>query len=264
MIEFKKIDIPIKLKLPSHLKKIAKDVKDNYSTEIRFHPLLKWYWSAISVSRSSYKPYKVSEDALSQLFTPRVHFFKNFETETPEDPDYGRLQKNEAVIFPNLHSWADIAICRITETESIYLKDITVQQLSDALELCQEFLKKKVETSKNPDFYPTINWNFLRPSGSSILHPHFQLVCTPVPNPFLYQILISSDQYLKEFKSNFFLDYIKEEEKRGKRWIGKQGSCNFMTSYCPIGGSNEVFFISDYESSFPIKKLERVVDIATG
>ncbi|NHI91923.1 MAG: hypothetical protein EAX96_05430 [Candidatus Lokiarchaeota archaeon] len=260
MIDFKKITIPIKLKLPSKLKKTA---KDNYTTEIRFHPLLKWFWSAVSTNRSSYTPFEVSEDKLKDLFTPRVHYFKNYEEETPEFPEFGRLKKNEALIFPNLFSWADIAICRITEAESVYLKDITIQQLTDALELSEQYFKKKAEI-KDQIFYPTINMNFLRPSASSVLHPHLQLICTPVPNPLLYHLIMEGNNYLKENKTNFFQDLIKEEEKLGKRWIGKQGSCNFMTSYCPIAGQDEVFFVSDIDSSFPIGKLERIVDIATG
>ena len=260
MIEFKKIEVPIKIKLPSKLKKIA---KDNYICEIRFHPLLKWFWSAISTNRSTYEPYKVPEDTLTYLFTPRVHFFKNYEEETPEFPEFGRLIKNEAVIFPNLFSWADIAICRITEAESVYLKDISVEQLTDALELSQTYFKRKIEM-KEKIFYPTINMNFLRPSASSVLHPHLQLICTPVPNPLLYQLIMEAENYFKEYKTNFFLDLVKEEEKIGKRWIGKQGNCNFITSFCPLSGQDEILFISDVDSSFPIGKLERIVDIATG
>jgi len=264
MLEFKKKSVPIKFKIPSKLKKLKENLKDHYSTEIRFHPLLKWFWSAISVTRSSYKPYKMQEDQLKKLFVPRVHYFKNPEELTPEFPEFGRLQRNEAIIFPNLFSWADIAICRITEEESVYLKDISVQQLSDSLDLCQDFFIKKAELYKNGGFFPTINMNFLRPAASSILHPHLQLVCTQEPNPMLYQILKASEEYFNENKTNFFMDYVKEEEKRGKRWIGKQGSCNFMTNFCPIAGSDEVFFISETDSSFPIKDLKNIVDIATG
>ena len=264
MLEFKKNSVSIKFKIPSKLKKLKDNLKDNYNSEIRFHPLLKWYWSAISVARSSYQPYKVDEDKIKQLFIPRVHYFKNPEELTPEFPELGRLQKNEAIIFPNLFSWADIAVCRITEEESLYLKDISVQQLSDALDLCQDYFIKKAELDKKGGFYPTINMNFLKPAASSILHPHFQLVCTPEPNPMLYHILHTSEEYFEVNKSNFFMDLVEEEEKRGKRWIGKQGNCNFMTSFCPITGSDEVMFISDLESSFPIKDLKNVVDIATG
>ena len=260
MIEFKKTEIPIKIKLPSKLKKI---VKDNYVSEIRFHPLLKWFWSVVSTNRSSYNPFKVPENQLNDLFTPRVHYFKNYEEETPEFPEFGRLQKNEAVIFPNLYSWADIAICRITEAESVYLKDINVQQLTDALELSELYFKKKADM-KDEIFYPTVNMNFLRPSASSVLHPHLQLICTPVANPLLYHLILEGTNYLKENKTNFFLDLVKEEEKIGKRWIGKQGSFNFMTNFCPIAGQDEIFFISDIDSSFPINKLERIVDLATG
>ncbi len=253
-MELKRIVLNIQQQLPDTLKNIG---KEEYDTEIRLHPLLKWHWAAVSTARAAYKPYKVPEGLIKDLMTPRVHYFTEPEKYTPSDLVYGRIQRNEAVIFPNLWSWTKMAICRITEAESIFLKDIKIEQLHDAFIGSQEFFRIYDENKESGEkIYPSVNMNFLRPSASSVLQPHFQLLITPIPNPLLGMSLHFSEEYYSENHSNFYLDYIKCEKENDERWIGETGvdenKFSWMTAWCPIAGSDEVIFISHNYSSFPL------------
>lgn len=263
-LKLEKIDVNIEQILPESLKKVG---KEKYINEIRLHPLLKWFWAAVAPAREEYQPYKVPDDIVKDLFTPRVHYFLDPEKNTPMDPLYGRIKRNEAIIFPNLWSWGKIAICRITEKESPgFLKDIPVNQLYDAFLASQEFFKIHYENRKDLKIYSSINMNFLRPSASSVLHPHFQLLITPIPVPILGMYLEYSKLYYQDNQSNFFEDYIALEKRNQVRWLGEIGEGEnkvaFLTAWCPIAGRDEIFFIG-LKSSFPLSN-ECYKNIAEG
>lgn len=251
-MKLEKIDVNIEQILPESLKQIG---KEKYINEIRLHPLLKWFWAVIAPIREKYQPFKVSDDILKDLLIPRVHDFLNAEEKTPKDPLYGRIKRNEAVVFPNLWSWAKIAICRITKKESILLKDITKEQLYDAFLASQEYFKINYENQKEMKVYPSINMNFLRPSASSVVHPHFQLLITPIPVPLLGMYLDYSNQYFEHNHSTFFEDYIALEKRNQVHWLGEIGKgadkFTFLTPWCPMAGRDEIFFIGP-KSSFPL------------
>ncbi|NVM04284.1 MAG: hypothetical protein HWN67_18295 [Candidatus Helarchaeota archaeon] len=247
-----KIEIKVEQILPESLRKIG---KEKYINELRLHPLLKWFWAAVAPAREEYQPYKVQEDIINDLLSPRVHYFLDPEKNTPKDPLYGRIKLNETIIFPNLWSWAKIAVCRLTEKESMLLKDISIKQLYDGFLASEQFFKIHYETGKDSKVYPSIGLNFLRPSASSIVHPHFQLVITPIPVPILGMYLEQSKNYFEKNQTNFFEDYIALEKKNRVRWLGEIGRGNnkvtFIVSYCPIAGRDEIFFIGP-KSSFPL------------
>ena len=191
-MELKKIDVKIEQHLPESLKKVG---KEKYINEIRLHPLLKRFWSAVAPARYDYQPYKVNPNIEKELLTPRVHYFLDPEKNTPKDPIYGRIKRNEAIVFPNLWSWAKIAVCRLTKSESLLLKDLTQNQFYDGFLAAQEFFKINYQNRGKEEIYPSINMNFLRPSASSVVHPHFQLLITPVPVPILGWFLEYSELF---------------------------------------------------------------------
>ena len=253
-MKLEKIIIPIKQILPPALKEIG---KEEYTTELRLHPLLKWFWAAVSTARADYKPYIVPEGLLRELMTPRFHYFTDPTKFTSADPLYNRIQLNDAVIFPNLWSWTKIAICRITGSaeESILLKDIKVNQYYDAFICSQQFFQIQNDNKLYQKIFPTINMNFLRPSASSIVHPHFQLLVLPIPPPLLALILHECKKYYKKYHQNFFKEYI-EYERNGPRWIGEIGNGKnrvlWLSPWAPLAGTNEVLFVIDSFSSFPL------------
>ena len=253
-LKLEKITIPIKKILPPAIQDFG---KEEYETEFRIHPLLKWFWAAVSTARAAYKPYIVPESLITELMTPRVHYFTNPAKFTPKDPIYGHIQVNDAICFPNLWPWTEMAICRITgdEEESISLKDIKVNQWRDAFLCSEKYFQVNQDAKPNFKFYPTINMNFLRTSASSVLHPHFQTLILPVSPPILALMLQEARKYHKKHRQNFFEAYIKEE-RNGPRWIGEIGASNhrlsFVSPWAPLAGSDEVFFISHSSSAFPL------------
>ncbi|MHA1265639.1 MAG: hypothetical protein ACTSRS_10430 [Candidatus Helarchaeota archaeon] len=255
-MKLEKITIPIQRILPPSLQQIA---KEDYETEIRLHPLLPWFWAAICTARADYKPYFVPESLLNELMTPRVHYFADPEKHTPKDPNYGHIHVNDAVAFPNLWPWTPMAIVRITSPseESLFLPDIKVQQWFDAFVCSEQYFKQYRKTHPSQRFYPTINMNFLRPSASSVLHPHLQSLILPVAPPLIALFLQEAQTYYKKHHQSFFEAYIAHEWK-SPRWIGSIGvpphKISFVSPWAPLAGTDEVFFISHSHSSIPLPK----------
>lgn len=253
-MHLRKITIPIRLQLPDTIKSIG---KEEYKTELRIHPLLTWFWAAISTARAEYKPYIVPEGLLKELFTPRVHYFSNPSEFAPSDPLYNQLRINDAVCFPNLWQWTKMAVCRITgdTEESVLLKDIKINQFYDAFRCAQQFFQIHHNNTPNDAFFPTINMNFLRPSAASVLHPHFQSLILPLAPPLLALILQESKNYYETNHQDFFNAYA-EHERNGPRWIGEVGHNEdrifWISPWAPLAGSDEVLFISNSFSAFPL------------
>jgi UDPglucose--hexose-1-phosphate uridylyltransferase len=253
-LKLEKITIPIKQILPSAIKDLGKEA---YQTEIRFHPLLKWFWAAIATSRADYKPYIIPTELEQEIMTPRVHYFTDPIKYTPRDPIYNQLQVNDAVCFPNLWSWAQMAICRITgsKEESVLLKDIKVNQLSDAFQCTQNYFQIQSDSKPNETFYPTVNMNYLRPSASSIVHPHFQILNLPTSPPLLALILQECKKYHQKQHQDFFTAYM-EQERDGPRWIGEIGTgddcISWVSPWAPLAGTDEILFSSSSHSAFPL------------
>ena len=254
ILKLEKITIPLKRILPPALKDTG---KEEYETEIRLHPLLKWFWAAVATARADYKPYIIPDGLVTDLMTPRTHSFTDPEKFTPKDPVYGHLRVNDAVCFPNLWSWTKIGIVRITasQQESIFLKDIKINQLYDGFLCSEKFFQSHYDSNPGEKSYPTVNMNYLRPSASSVVHPHYQTLILPVAPPLLALILQESKKYSTKKKRNFFNAYI-EEERDGPRWIGALGSLDdqvsFVSPWAPIAGTDEVLFVSKTHSAFPL------------
>lgn len=253
-MKFEKIIIPIQRILPPTLQNIS---ISEYNTEIRLHPLLKWFWTAVCTPRADYKPYVVPADLLTDLMTPRIHAFSDPEPNTPKDPIYGHIRINDAVGFPNLWPWTDMIIVRITgdTEEAVFLKDIKLNQWIDAFQVSERFFQMHHTHNTTNPFFPTVNMNFLRPSASSVLHPHLQSLILPVAPPLMALIKQESRVFYEQNAQDFFTAYIDEEQK-GPRWIGAIGSSNervsFLTPWAPLAGSDEVLFVSRTRSAFPL------------
>lgn len=161
----------------------------------------------------------------------------------------GRLNIGEATLFPNLFPLSEFhAVCALTQTHYLNLRDFTPELLADGIQVCIEFIKS-VCLSNNSVKYMTINCNYLFPAGASIVHPHIQVLGGDVPYTFMNRILEGSYQYYTNHQSNFWRDLVEYEKATGERYIGKTGNVEWLSSFSPIG-SNEVQGITVDKQNF--------------
>ncbi|MFS0574660.1 hypothetical protein AB1K83_03445 [Sporosarcina sp. 179-K 3D1 HS] len=166
---------------------------------------------------------------------------ENVESFTPRFPEElvkgGRLIKNEAVAFPNLFPYSKHnAVVRMCDQHYVKLDEFTVPIISDAFSAAFAYLEKVAESDADTK-YASINWNYLPPSGGSILHPHIHVLASEHPTNY-QRIMESGDNRLAEL--------LEEEQKRDERFIGKVGSISWVHAYAP---KSHVDFIGVFDAA---------------
>lgn len=173
-----------------------------------------------------------------------------FPNEIAED---GRIQKGEAVAFPNLFPYSKHnAVVIFSGQHYVRLEEFTAELIKNAFLAAQEYIQSVAETDSKAD-YASINWNYLPPSGGSILHPHIQPIVSESPTN--YQALINEKgaKYEQETGQEFFISLYETEKSLGERWIGELGNVAWLHAFAPKSHH-------DYIAIFP--KAHSIFDVS--
>lgn len=227
----------------SPLKEFQLDVQP---VEYRRDPLTK-SWCRINVKRAK----RVKQGQIKSDYSDLVEksakkcFFcpDNIEKDTPRFPPEiskrGRLKLGETAVFPNLFPFAEYhAVATVSEKHFLDLAEFKQNQIKNTLQAGINYFRRVYGHDEEVK-YPSFSWNYLPPSGASIVHPHVQLIADRVPTYLTDSYLKASAEYHKEHKENYWLKLIREEERLGVRFIGRTGDITWMTSFAPFG-NNEV------------------------
>jgi galactose-1-phosphate uridylyltransferase len=169
----------------------------------------------------------------------------------PEMASEGRIQRGEAILFPNSFPYAQYNwVVVLSEGHFLYLDQFNVEILRDGFLLAQY----GVDLVKEPEFkYSSINWNYLPQAGGGIIHPHIQLIVEDIPTTSHKKVLEGLRRYQKEKGSFFWEDFLTEEIKNDKRYIGNHENVHFLTAFSPMGILGEILILVSQRSS--IKEL---------
>ncbi|MGC9194327.1 MAG: hypothetical protein ACP5IL_02600 [Syntrophobacteraceae bacterium] len=161
----------------------------------------------------------------------------------------GRLEKGQSALFPNLFPLAPYhAVVMVGEKHGRTLDDFSPALLFDALSISLEFIKRCFEVDPKTEYF-TINANFMPPAGSSIMHPHLQIIGSPLPSSHLRVLLENSLAYHRENGSCYFTDLVETERQSGQRWLGEIAHSGWFTAFSPLG-VNEVNAVWPNSSNF--------------
>lgn len=155
-------------------------------------------------------------------------------TVTPKFPSTivpeGRLQRGEAVIFPNLVPYDEhSAVTAICQAHYIPLDQFTQAQLVDAFTVCRNYLhavQRQAQTT-----YPLVYWNYFPASGGTQIHPHLQVLATDTPGNTLEEELQCSAHYYQAEGRSYWADLLAAEEALGERWITRGAQSAWLTSF---------------------------------
>ncbi|MFQ6136308.1 MAG: hypothetical protein ACE5PM_03910 [Candidatus Hydrothermarchaeales archaeon] len=182
---------------------------------------------------------------------------------TPGIAPEGRMRLGESWVFPNLFPFAQHhAIATITEKHFLKIDEFTERQVEDTLKASLDYFRR-VNSADEKVKYATFNWNYLPPSGASIVHPHAQLIADPEPPYLTGMYLDASERYYREHRENYWLKLIKEEEEAGERFIGHTGEVAWFTSFVPLG-NNEVNAVFEEASTLTDISEKDISDLSRG
>ena len=174
----------------------------------------------------------------------------------------GRLRVGEAVLFPNLFSLGThhpvICLCK---AHFLKLSEFHPGVLADGLSAAQEFLKIVYQRDPSAAF-AVVTANYLFPAGASLVHPHLQMLVTPVPYSYHGRLIKAGNSYFREHGSPYFTDLV-EQERGGPRYVARRGRWNWIAPFSPMG-NNEVMAVHDSVPDYGHLSRTDVTDLALG
>jgi len=211
--------------------------------------------------------FQKTEDFSEMINESEGCFFceENVEKNTPKFKkkivEDGRIKVGDVILFPNIFPYGKYSgVCAFKE-HFIPLKKFNAEIIGDALTACKIFAENVYKNDKTAK-YCTVNWNYLPPAGSSILHPHIQPLIDPSVSNYHKLLINSSKKYFSDNGSSFWKDIIKVEIEKNERYIGKTGSVEWITPFAPRGHF-EIIGITNSPNFISLSDTE-IIDIATG
>ncbi|QTD42852.1 hypothetical protein [Sporosarcina sp. Te-1] len=207
-------------------------------TEIRFDPLTGETARILFDPGAPFTPTDFSEEAAATAGKKCPFCPENVFDSTPRFPDEliegGRLIHGEAVAFPNLFPYSKHnAVVRMSDQHFVRLDEFTVPLLKEAFMTAHQYVEKVVEFDPKTT-YASINWNYLPPSGGSIIHPHIHVLASEHPTNYQAKITSSSRQFKEREGVSYFETLAAEEKIHGERWIGTKGSIDWTHAFAPV------------------------------
>ena len=186
----------------------------------------------------------ISTSAKKCFFCPH-----NVLKSTPKFPDElgvgDRITIGDFALFPNLFVFSENhAVGTLGSKHFTKLADFSTEIWFNALLGSVKYFKAVFQNDDNQK-YPSINFNYLPPSASSIIHPHIQIIQDISPTTHTNQLITKSKEYLKTLPNkssssgNYWLDLIASEKEIGERIISDNEFMSWVASYSPIG-KNEI------------------------
>ncbi|MDH5806401.1 MAG: hypothetical protein QXW62_06290 [Candidatus Methanomethylicaceae archaeon] len=180
----------------------------------------------------------------------------NIEKDTPKFPEEyvkeGRIKCGNAIVFPNLYPLAGLhGVCVFTPYHKI--TEINEKEILDGLEASLEFfsLGKRIGLP-----YHFLGWNHLSSAGASIVHPHFQLICSKKGLNYERILFKASKKYWKRKKRSYWNDLL----KYSNRYIGETEGMFWIAPWAPMGNFEVIGINTKGYSSINREVLKGIVD----
>jgi galactose-1-phosphate uridylyltransferase len=160
----------------------------------------------------------------------------------------GRIFEGEAVVVPNLLGHAERSVLAILGREHhLQLADFTPELLLDGFKGGVQYLRRLSEMDASARF-PVFAFNYLTPAGSSIFHPHMQILVRDRPFYLAELLLEKSRTYQEKNGLSFWRDLI-AAEKTGERYLSEIDGVEWLVPFAPLRGLNEVQAVVNGKSS---------------
>ncbi|MFC6837214.1 hypothetical protein [Halomarina ordinaria] len=156
------------------------------------------------------------------------------EEATPTYPDWvgeARGSVGEATSFPNLNPYgAHSNVVALTADHYRPIDGFGAEIFRDGLRAALEYVSAVRDHEDAP--YASVNMNFLRPAGSSIVHPHLQTLVDDRGTNHHRTLLDASRDYHDEDGESYWADLV-DEERDGERFVGETAGVTWLAPYAP-------------------------------
>jgi galactose-1-phosphate uridylyltransferase len=169
---------------------------------------------------------------------------------TPQFPQEiipeGRMTADDMVLFPNLAPYDSLgAVATMGSQHFIPMLEFTPERITAAFRLAMDFFRRIEAIGHTEAVYHIINWNYMPPAGSSVIHAHLQVFSTSSAPNLLREELDAARAYLDANKTNYWDDLVSSEISTGTRYLGRIGRTAWLSHYAPIGVAGDVLAVVD-------------------
>jgi len=234
-------------------------------TEVRIDPLTKRKSRIITFGLPSKGKFDFSQmirESKGCIFCPESVLFKTPKFLGEIIPE-GRISIGHAVGFPNLFpagTYGSVVV--LCQEHFINLNQFKPEIYEEGLSVAIEIIRKTMAFDQNIRYWQ-ISQNFLLPGGSSILHPHLQVVGDPIPTNEMEWLIDAGSSYYQRNKTLYWNDLIQIEKGIGERYITTIGKVHWFVSYAPIGFNEVCGIVEGFGSITDIGK-EEISSLARG
>jgi len=190
---------------------------------------------------------------------------------TPKFPDEilpgGRLVHGDAVLFPNLFPYDDLSAVAVISKDHFHpMDDMPTRIIEDGLAVARKFLEiaEPHVSQNNSEAFGIVTWNYMPPSGSSQVHPHFQIVATTTPGNAIRREIAAGNAYYEKHGHTFLADLVETERSIGERWIGESGIVKWITPFVPNGLMGDCMAVFPDRSTVLDLNERDIADFADG
>ena len=175
----------------------------------------------------------------------------------------GRISVGNAVVIPNLLGHAEQSILVVlSKKHHLKLEDFTPKLIFDGFKGALSYLGRLVEVEPEICF-PVFVFNYLPPAGSSIVHPHMQVLVRDRPFYLVKLLLEKSKIYCESNGPSYWSDLI-FREKGEERYLFEDCGVEWLVPFAPLRGLNEVQAIVRGKSSLLELSDEELFGLAEG
>jgi UDPglucose--hexose-1-phosphate uridylyltransferase len=182
----------------------------------------------------------------------------------PDIVSEGVIRRGKALVFPNTGPYDKYgAVVVVSDEHFVPLSGFHLKTVHDALLGAQEFVKsvQKADAAVKHHF---IAWNYMPPSGGSLVHPHLQGNAGYQPANFQKQLLDASWEYHHKHGTNYWSDLLEWEKHTGERYIGKIGGTQWLTGFAPRGRLSDIIVLFPGKASVTDLTADDLHDFAAG
>ena len=154
---------------------------------------------------------------------------------TPEYPDWVGMERGsvgQATSFPNLNPYGPYSnVVAITEAHFQPIEAFTAGEFEDALVAALEYVDAVFDHDDEVRF-ASVNMNFLRSAGSSIIHPHMQTLVDGRGTNEDARLVEAARAYREETGEVYWRDLL-DAERDGDRYVGSTGAVEWLAPFAP-------------------------------
>lgn len=159
---------------------------------------------------------------------------ERIESMVSRDPEImkGEIWKRgECRAFSNLIPYSKYSlVLRLTERHFLRLSEFKETHFFDAFKLVQDYIRML----PNEKLFITIGMNYLKPAGSSIMHPHIQFIASENSPDYFARLDWGALEFMERNGKDFW-SMLLDREKGGERYIGRTKKTDWISAFAPKG-----------------------------